>query len=369
VELPHSFFLDRLRDDLSPSAAENDRVRKRIERHIAEPQVLRQAMREATPTMEQRSMLWARIHERIESPAALGVFDRLRTLLTPESPDVMQGKPMLFSRLRPVSVPTTSTSYRLSKWAAAFVLVVMALRMSPVLFLAPLSVAQSSVIVIPTQGTVSLALHDLWQPLTEQVELADAVSLMTNRGEATVLFHDDGTVRLGQHTRMTLHDLTNRPEPAIAGSTMSLESGHVWLQGLLPQYLRGLSIITEAGEAVVNGGSVSLAVQDDDSVLVRVWDRHAVVVFEGEEYVLVAGEKTVLRPGKDIRILPIENGEFDEAWVMQNLKRDAVHQREIAQMQQERRAARAGILPTSPLYPVKRVAEKMDVLLTLNPEQ
>jgi hypothetical protein len=54
--------------------------------------------------------------------------------------------------------------------------------------------------------------------------------------------------------------------------------------------------------------------------------------------------------------------------VKQNLDRDAVHRREIAQMQQERRAADAGILPTSILYPVKRIAEQMDLLLTFSDE-
>ncbi|OGJ81568.1 hypothetical protein A3J91_03455 [Candidatus Peribacteria bacterium RIFOXYC2_FULL_58_10] len=59
---------------------------------------------------------------------------------------------------------------------------------------------------------------------------------------------------------------------------------------------------------------------------------------------------------------------YESRWVMQNLERDAVHRRSIAQMQQERRAARAGILPTSSLYPVKRLAEAMDELLTLGEE-
>jgi hypothetical protein len=43
-----------------------------------------------------------------------------------------------------------------------------------------------------------------------------------------------------------------------------------------------------------------------------------------------------------------------------------VHRRDIAQLQQERRVARAGILPTSRLYSVKRAAEAVDVLLTFD---
>jgi hypothetical protein len=56
----------------------------------------------------------------------------------------------------------------------------------------------------------------------------------------------------------------------------------------------------------------------------------------------------------------------DAPWVTQNLTRDAVHRRDIAEGQAKRRAARAGILPTSPLYAVKRAAEKVDMLLTFD---
>jgi hypothetical protein len=56
---------------------------------------------------------------------------------------------------------------------------------------------------------------------------------------------------------------------------------------------------------------------------------------------------------------------FQDEWVARNLSRDAAHRREIAQLQQERRAASAGILPGSALYRVKRLAEAVDVLLTI----
>ncbi len=58
-----------------------------------------------------------------------------------------------------------------------------------------------------------------------------------------------------------------------------------------------------------------------------------------------------------------------DVWVTQNLNRDATHRREISQLQQERRIAEAGILPTSAFYSVKRIAEQMDLLLTFGEEE
>jgi hypothetical protein len=82
---------------------------------------------------------------------------------------------------------------------------------------------------------------------------------------------------------------------------------------------------------------------------------------------LVAGEGVRLGSVPS-NVRKMTEREEASAWVANNLDRDAVRRKEIAVLQQKRRARSAGILPGSSLYPVKRVAEAVDILLTIGQE-
>lgn len=357
--------LRRLKASLQPDTGVQDRVRARMMKRIQEPEILTIAKTEATPSDVQKGALWNQIRQKIDAPAVSGLLGEIRDFLNPTSAAEFLIRTRLMTRLTPLPV---RSSYRWSKLVAAFALILVALRISPVLFLAPRTVAESTVNVLPTKGSVELSLHDLWQPMHGEVIVSQPVQLRTQQGEATIILHDDGTIRLGSDTSVSLHDLSDRPEPALDNATLTLSKGRIWVQGLLQNHLRGITITTPAGDITVHDGSVSISVDDD--VIVRAWDRHVRLTHEGTETVLVAGERARMRASDaTIAIASTEEDEYADSWVSQNLERDAVHQRAIAQLQQERRAARAGILPTSPLYPVKRVAENIDVLLTLDPEE
>jgi hypothetical protein len=356
-------LLHRLRDDLTPDSGQKNRVRALMKARIADPAVFAQAREELTPSESQHASVWGRVANRIDMPEVSGVMDRLKSFLEPSETQNLDIRTRLLSGLVPVQV---RSSYRSTKWVAAFALVLVALRASPVLFLAPRTVAQSTVTLHPTRGEVELSLHNLWTPAHEEVTVSQPLQMRTGEGEATILLHDDGTIRLAPSTTVFLHDLTDRPEPAFEGATLTLNEGTVWVQGLLPQHLRSITIATPYGDVEVHAGSVSIKV--DNGLSVSVWDRHATVRQNGQETTLIAGERARFDVGEAGQITRMNDGEYTQAWVTQNLQRDAVHRREIAQMQQERRAAEAGILPTSPLYTVKRVAERMDMLFTLDPE-
>ena len=81
---------------------------------------------------------------------------------------------------------------------------------------------------------------------------------------------------------------------------------------------------------------------------------------------LITGDRIQLWAGSVPLIRHISLSAYDDSWVSQNIGRDAVHRKDIAQQQQERKVARAGILPTSKLYAVKRAAEAVDVMLTFD---
>ncbi len=310
------------------------------------------------PAEDARDRVRQDVMRRIRQPASADLLQRVRSLLQPSDALRLRLRAPVMNRL--VSTPARF-SYRFPKWVAAFALVLIGLRTGPLLFLAPQGIARSSVMILPTQGDVLLSLQGMWQPIAEEVELTEGVSIRTGNGEATILLHDDGTIRLAPHTTVTLHDVSDRPAPGIGSPTLTLTAGGIWLQGLLPVHLRGIEVVTPGGHVIVHRGSVSLVAEAERSTHMRVWDRTAVIVRDGEQRTLLAGEQITIGERSSHPIAPAD---YEDPWVKQNLDRDAVHQREIAQMQQERRASRAGILPTSALYPVKRVAEKVDVLLT-----
>lgn len=360
--LPSEQSLHRLRNLLEPSPGLQGRIKARLQAKIeASPAFLR-AREAATPSAVQHKLIWQRILERIEPRLATSLLERLRDMLSPADWSMTQA-------FLPALVPVRSRSslpYRGAKWVAAFVIVLVVLRATPLLFLAaPRSSAESSVLVIPTSGRVSVSMRGLWEPLTHEVRLEQGAQFRTEEGEATFILNDDGNLRMAPHTTVTLHDVTNRPEPAAGGPTITLLRGRIWVQGLVPEHIRGITIATPAGDVIVHEGSVSITATD--TVDVRVWDRHVLLAREGERgTTLVSGERTEWKPGASMFVKKIAPRENSEAWPSQNLSRDAVHRREIAQLQRERTVARAGILPTSPLYSVKRAAEAVDVLLTFD---
>lgn len=357
-------MLQRLSKEQAPSREAQLRVRAMVERRVKGPSILEEAKRQATPAAGRQAVLWQRVLSRVSSPVARTWFDQLRTLLTPAQSSQARIKMQMLERLSPVARNQTHAVY---KWAAAFTVVALLLRAGPLIFLSPQTKAESSVILAPTKGTVSVSLHGLWQPVSGDIVLKEGLPIRTDEGEATIMLHDDGNIRISKHTAVRLHDVSDRPEPALDGNTLTVQRGELWVQGMLPNHLRGITIATPVGEVVVHGGSVSLQVES--TVKVRVWDRHVKVTHGGEEIVLVAGEETELWEDNVPVIAKISAEEWEGGWNVQNIERDAVHQREIAQLQQERRAAKAGILPSSPLYSMKRVAETVDVLFTLNPEE
>ncbi len=355
----------QLAKELAPTSEQHARVRARLMRKLDGPAILSEAASVASPTTAQKNHLRGEVDKRISMPGVSSLLDLLGNYLSPSPRAQSSIKRSVFDLiLPPVPVPLYQ---RVGKWGAAFVIVVLALRVSPVLFLAPQSNADSAVILDPSANGVELSSHGLWQPVTQEVEIHEAMSLRTGEGEATLMMHDDGNVRLAANTTISLDDVSNQPSTLENVATLSVIEGTVWVQALLPDQVRGFVIATPAGTVTIHGGSVSVAVQNDN-VRVSVWDRHAVVSHNDRAISLVAGEYTDLRPGQIFAVQALSSTAYQDSWVTQNFARDSVHQRELAQLQQERRAAEAGILPTSPFYTVKRVAETVDVLLTLDPQ-
>lgn len=359
-------LLCRLQQDLTPSAEAHSRVRSRLERRIESSAALLRVREKLAPTAVQGRKIWDRILARIGVEHELALFTRLCELLTPSRGLTEHLKQRLWPRLVPVqAVAVRQIAF---KWVAAFVLVALCAKAGPQLFLAPRTVAESATTLLPTRGEVTISIGGLWQPVEEEIVLESGMVLRTHDGEASILLRDDGVIRMDAFTSLRLNDTSDRTHESAqdVAATVTLFTGRIWVQGLTPSQLRGISVQTEYGTVVVHEGSVSIA--EGETVTVNVWDRRAEVATSKEQTYLVAGEWTDLNEDGIIVVKKLPEEGYERPWVDQNLRRDAVHRQSIAQLQQERRAARAGILPTSPLYPVKRIAETVDVLLTFGDE-
>lgn len=342
----------RLRDAADPLPGAKERVQRRIQGAISVPRALPMAREALTPSVEQQQRIWAQIHRQITSPAA-GVLGGIRdSFIAPQATFLPS-----FAQFR---LAPERRAHPFFRWGAALAVLALLAPIAPALFIGPSTVARATIVMRPMNGDVYVVNANTLEPLTEEREMQREVQLQTgDDGAVTVAAYDDYVVRLDHDTDAQWYDLTDRPEPTLGGPTLALRSGRLWIQGLVPSHVRGITVATPAGDVVLQEGSADIAVNANESVTVRVFDRTATIVHAGRTLILAAGEvaafsRHMLPTAQEIRI-----SAYGDAWVTRNIGYDAVHRKEIAQWQQERRAAQAGILPTSPLYTAKRALEKV----------
>ena len=357
-------LLQGLNQDIRPTPDLKARIRERVTARIRQESPLFAAMREDVhPNRKLQKDIWKRIAPNVSAQSAAALAD-LRDELTPSEALRLAILDRVFPRLHP-QLRISLRSFRPLKWAAAFVLCAFFVRVSPMLFLASPTVAETPVELVATRGDVYVSIGGLWQQVRDQIALKPGMKLRTGDGEASIILHDDGVVRMDGNTVVELQDIASRVEPSSdIFPTLTVNSGRIWLQAVIPGRLRGITVSTAHGQVTVNEGSVS--VTEGATADVQVFDREAVVTRSGTDTILTTGERTVLQENGPLLVKKIPEKWFQQQWADQNLERDSVHRKEIAELQHERRIAQAGILPTSPLYAVKRLAEKVDVLLTFD---
>ena len=351
---------------LIPTTGAEARVLRRVRQHLRGPALLADIRESLTPDLPLLSHLWSVVKRTIDPLAHLSLWERVREALLPS--DAVRA--MLWNRFSIRLEPAYAhiVVSRPVKWVAAFVLVLVVVRMSPMLFLAPASIAESPVLIFSTRGNAEILLGSFWQPIRGELTLRTPTRVQTQEGETTIVAHDDAVFRLAPHTRVSFLDLSDRPEASRQETTIVLEEGSLWVLGLVPKQIRGITVMTAQGRVLIHEGSVSITQTGPDADI-SVFDRSATVWRHGKQTGLVSGDRATLANNKDVAMIKMEPDRFQDAWVAANLSRDAAHQREIAQLQQERRAASSGILPGTVFYGVKRLAEKVDVLLSFSSDE
>jgi len=358
-------LMKRLHKILTPTAGKRLQIEQRIALRIGEPHSLRAGDLFDIPAGAKEA-IWRRIVSRIGVLRTGSLLTQLREFLTLRGAKRQELSATMQARL--ASTPQPAYTSERFKWVAATVAAAIVITSSPAIFLTGTTVAVSHVILVPTAGTVEIS-HDgvEWLAINDEMVLEAGVSIRTAQGQASIVYRDDAVLRLDNATTVVTKDTSELLEPAPEVlPAFALQSGRIWVQGLLPNSVRGLTVALPSGAFTVHEGSVS-ANTTEEGTEISVWDRHADIVHQGTYILLVAGERSLL-DGTEPTVTSIPALENEATWSTENLRKDAVHRRQIALQQKERRAASAGILPTSTLYPVKRIAEEVDVFLTFNAE-
>ena len=334
---------------------------QRVSRRIEAPEELRVLQQEPVEKAV-KDRVWQRVQSQITVPVADAALSGASVQASAPTAAMQRVFRTVSQRLQPIS-PFTIAFTRM-KWVSAFAVVALLVQMSPALLVATPTVADAKVLLLPAQSTVFIGSSGLWQPVTSELELKPGMRIRTEKGGARIVYRDDAVLRLDDNTQVTIHDTSEHIEAAPELlPTFTLHSGRAWLQGLLPQNVRGMTLAFASSSITVHEGSVSARVQEDGFSSVTVWDRRARLHTASEQHRLTVSQTATVVDGT-ADISKLSSRAFSEDWPKKNLQMDAVHQQYIAHLQQERRAAQAGILPTSSLYGVKRAAEEWKVYLS-----
>ncbi len=351
-----SLDLHRLSQEVHPSDALRRRIDLRIQQRIGGD--LRALSNAQTVDSSARVRILESITHRI-SPALGLNLERLASHF-PRSPLPLL-REAIFLRLEPRSI---SFFGQWMKWSFAFVLLAFLVRISPFVFTAPSLRAQTGIYLLP-KGDVSVLHGSLSETVTDSRLLDRATTIRTGaNGSATIILHDDGVLRLAPNTELSLADLSDRPMKQ-GDHTATLAFGQMWMFGLVPSFVDGLSIHTRLGDVVVNEGSASVF-DDGTTVAIASYDRGVTVESSSQQFLLIAPERLTARGNSRFVLSRSAKREQESLWVQENLQYDAAHRSDLAAVFSERKKDDTAILPTSLLYPAKRFAEEVDVFFAFN---
>ncbi|MBT3834614.1 FecR domain-containing protein [Candidatus Peribacteria bacterium] len=255
---------------------------------------------------------------------------------------------------------------RLVRFASATVIFALLLRITPALFIATPTLAESQSLLIPTKGFVATIDGAEWSPVSEQIDLSKAVTIRTGAdSEATVVLRDNAILRIAENTEINLRETAF--DISANRSIARVIYGQIWVSSFLSDALSRESKITiPQGTVTIKQGSVNILADPQQST-VQVFHRSANVFATGAagNTYLVQGDQLSLLPESQTQRHIVTSAIKNESWTKENLSRDAVHRTEIAERKQLHAESLAGILPTSAFYSVKRASEAIDLLLTI----
>ena len=233
----------------------------------------------------------------------------------------------------------------------------------------PVELEAPKVILTPEEGTVWVNEREV----KGELELKENDLVKTGENAlASINFFDESIVRLDENTEILLKDLQSE-NFTTKKINFKINLGHLWARILkLVDKDAEFSIETPTTVASVRGTAFDLLVSPEGEVEIDV-DENTVEV-EGVE--INEGNYLKLSPGfkkqKEyiktlIKRIPEEK--LKSKWVLKNKEKDELFKKFVEKKEEKIKKLKAGILPTSPFYGLKRFSEKIRLGLTFNPER
>ena len=298
-----------------------------------------------------------RVHNTITPKQSL--WNDLKQYLKP-TPEVSTSVwQQVCSRLQ--DVPHVSMPWQIARWSTAFVLVAVAIKISPIFFLAQPTTANDEVMLIATNNDVIYHSETGFKTLREgnQIQLTGPTQISSD-GSFSVRWLNEGVIR-GTNADIVVHDIASR-KYATTQPTVDVLDGDVWVQGSV--FNAGdtapFSIKVNNSVVAVHGGSVAINKKE-----VAIHDSRATIFSDNTVTTLAYHQKLNLTTNAIETLSPQETS---NEYVLQQLEYDAVHKEAIALRLQEHFQANVGISPDSNVYFLKLVAEEGDEFLTFDRE-
>ncbi len=207
-------FLSGLKKDIRPKAGLEERIKQKVAKRITTKSPLFTELQEhLTPKAKLRDSIWSNITSRIDLPARDAMAQLKDTLSPSEAFKLKLRTHVLQSLSKLEQVDRQSFAPVTLKWVAAFALFGIFVRMSPMLFVASPTVARTEALLLVTRGEVAVGIDGKWETVDREIALQPGMMLRTHDGEASIVLHDDGVIRLSDRTTFRLDDLSDSLGP------------------------------------------------------------------------------------------------------------------------------------------------------------
>ncbi len=241
--------------------------------------------------------------------------------------------------------------------------------------------ASNSVYLVITNGDpIIKPLGQNWKMAQQLQELNIGDTIQTDHDDIVEIhFFDSSVTRLANNTELTITDFFK--ESLDEKIELKLKNGRTWN--------KVIQAVSNSSDFTVNTHNSSVSTKNatfdilagtnqptsinvvDHLIDVKILQSEANSVVAKTKVaggykveVKVSSEKTVAQTAQ---IKPIEN-EYTNDWFTENKEKDKIHLDNLEKKREEKIIAAAGILPNSPLYPVKKGLEEAKNVIT-NPDQ
>lgn len=212
-------------------------------------------------------------------------------------------------------------------------------------------------------------------PVFDQMILQEGDTVKTESdSKAEIYFLDDSVSRMAPDTEIKITTLSSSQTTEFSTSiAVNVTQGRVWSNVVSPAVdSTSFTVTAEDVSGTVDAkASFDLSVVDHDVTVLAVNNTVNLTVKEDGTVlskVLIEGESLTLQGvSESAALLRVVRNDVSDPWIDENVKKDTSYHADLQNKYQDLIAEKAGILPGSPLYGVKKFSESATVAFTFDP--